>query len=108
MSDLELTDPEIPALLPGDLNCQMDRLNSKSQALIEEEGFTRTNAAQTKTYISYNSSSIIDLIFYRGNDLKLHSITTTSVSASTPIRKHLPVRAKFRITTKKDKQSGQR
>ena len=75
----------------------MDRPNSKSQAIVElmeEEGFTITNAAQTKTYISHNGSSTINLIFYQGNELKLQSITTTAVSASTLIRKHLPVRAK--------------
>ena len=112
MSALELTDPEIPTLLAGDLNCRMDRPNSKSQALMElmeEVSFTLTNAAQTKTYISHNGSSTIDLIFYQGNELKLQSITITAVSASNPIRKHLPVRAKFQIMTiKKDKQSNQR
>ena len=51
MSASELTDPEIPTLLAGDLNCRMDRPKSKSQALMElmeEEGFTLKNAAQTK------------------------------------------------------------
>jgi hypothetical protein len=89
MFALELTDPEIPNLLAGDVNCRMDRPNSKSQALMEpmeEEGFTLNNAAQTKTYISHSGSSTIDLIFYRGNELKLQSITITAVSASTPIK----------------------
>jgi hypothetical protein len=50
MSALELTDPEISTLLAEDLNCRMDRPNNKLQALMElmeEEGFTLTNAAQT-------------------------------------------------------------
>ena len=67
MSALKLTDPEIPTLLVGVLNCQMDRMNSKSQALLElmeGEGFTCTNAAQTAAYISNNGSSTTDLIFY--------------------------------------------
>ena len=110
ISALELTDPEIPTLLAGDLNCRIDRPNSKSKALIElmeEEGFALTNTAQTKTYISHNSSSTIDLIFHCGNETKFQSITTTSAFTSIPIRKNLLVRKKFQITIKKVKKSGQ-
>ena len=97
MSAFELTDPEFPTLLTGDLNCRMDRPNCKSKALMklmEEEGFALTNAAQTKTYILHNGSSTIDLIFYRGNEPKLHSITPTAVSVSN--KKTSPGKGKIR------------
>ncbi|KAJ4451801.1 hypothetical protein ANN_03273 [Periplaneta americana] len=93
MTAQDQIDPEIPTLLAGDLSCRIDRPNSKSEAfleLMEEEGFTLINEAQNKTYISHNVSSTINLVFHRGNEIKCRSITTTTVSASTPIRKHLP------------------
>ena len=55
---------EKPTIIAGDLNCRIDKKNSKTKLVVdalEEEGFTLLNDRNTPTYICHNGSSAIDL-----------------------------------------------
>lgn len=58
--------------------------------ILREEGFTLINRKEMKTYFAYNGASAIDLVFYRGRDIKIERQEGVWSSTETTIRKHIP------------------
>ena len=97
---LAQTDPEKSTIMAGDFNCRLDIPNKKERALMElmeEEGFQLTNSKETPTYIAYNGTSTINLIFYRGENMKQRKHAVLGKDSWDTIRKHLPVTAAFHL-----------
>ncbi|XP_018496824.1 uncharacterized protein LOC108864883 [Galendromus occidentalis] len=79
-----------PALIGGDFNCRIDSATTSSEGhalreFMERLGLRCQNQADAKTYICFNGSSTIDLIFTNG------ACSGTRVE-DLEVRKHQPVR----------------
>lgn len=88
MDALSIVPRREPIVMAGDFNCRIDIKQHKSNVVTEfmaGEGLTLINKQEEKTYVCYNGSSTIDLVF--SNMSPTHQIVRTDVVA----RKHLPV-----------------
>mgnify|MGYP000563071502 CR=1 FL=1 len=97
-------------IIAGDLNCRLDKPNSKMDIIMElllAEGYDLINRKEEITYIAPNGSSIIDLIFYRGKDIKLMCHQVAKQHSVAVLKKHLPVYAAFRIGKNQPHQKRQ-
>ncbi|KAJ4426125.1 hypothetical protein ANN_26934 [Periplaneta americana] len=98
------TSTEEAVLIAGDFNCRTDIHNIKAAqtiAYLEQEGFKLINDPKEPTYISYNGASTIDLIFLNPRVTKI-SVQALTKSATTPLRKHIPILANLEISHKKE------
>lgn len=100
-----------PILLGGDFNCRKDKPDRKAVTVfetLEEEGFSLVNEGTIPTYVAHNGSSVIDLVFYRGKEIRI----SRQDHLWTPIRKHIPVQTGFtlkgRKTTVNEQQAAPR
>lgn len=98
-------------VIAGDLNCRLDKPSTKSELVLEilrEEGFTLINRKEMKTYFAYNGASVIDLVFYRGRDIKIESQEGVWSSTETTIRKHIPIVTEISLLNphEEDKRKG--
>ncbi|KAJ4426601.1 hypothetical protein ANN_26399 [Periplaneta americana] len=92
---IEQTRTDKNVILAGDLNCRLDKQNAKTHILLEtleEEGFRLENKKEIPTYIAHNGYSTIDLVFYKGEHLKLTKQEGLWSSKAAPIRKHIPIK----------------
>ncbi|KAJ4427228.1 hypothetical protein ANN_24845 [Periplaneta americana] len=75
---------------------------------LEEEGFSLVNEGTIPTYVAHNGSSVIDLVFYRGKEIRI----SRQDHLWTPIRKHIPIQTGFtlkgRKTTVNEQQAAPR
>ena len=78
MSATSLIHPEVPVIIAGDFNCRIDKAMQRSKLLVEaleEEGFRLISNAEQTTYFAPNGSSTIDIIFCRGNNMRVRHQT---------------------------------
>ena len=102
-----LSNATTPLLLAGDLNCRIDISSNKSKAILEyleQEGLSLTNKREEKTYLGYNGSSTLDLIFISDDIRVKHQAVLYSIVA----RKHLPVETTLAVNTCKHTTSRPR
>lgn len=69
---IEQTRNDENVILAGDFNCRIDKPSIKTEILIntlEEEGLRLINKKEMPTYVAPNGTSVIDLVFYRGEKL---------------------------------------
>ena len=95
----------MPVILAGDLNCRTDKINQKATMVIEyltTEGLRLINNPTDPTYVSPNGTSTIDLIFVNSG-MEERIIANSS---TTPIRKHLPVKALLRLQKPVERQEN--
>ena len=59
--------------------------------------FSIVYVAENRTYFAYNGSSTIDLIFYKGSEIKLLTHKVCYTSTETPLKKHCPIAANFSL-----------
>ena len=60
-------------IIVGDINCRIDK-NTKTEIVLEmlsEEGYILANSKEVPTYIAHNGTSAIDLLLYKGKNLRL-------------------------------------
>ena len=97
-----------PLILAGDLNCRTDKRTQKATSVLEyltEEGLKLINDPDEPTYICHNGTSTIDLIL-TSTTIKEISKQIVSKSNTSPLRKHLAVKATLSVSgleRKKDK-----
>lgn len=92
---LKTVPKNVAVILAGDLNCRTDKVTQKSTMVLEylkTEGLILMNNPKYPTYVCHNGASTIDLIFVNSK-LKRTSIEIITTSASSPLRKHFPVKA---------------
>ena len=92
---METIDNDKPTILAGDLNCRIDKWNTKAQTVIDllmNYGLRLLNQEQEFTYVAPNGRSTIDLIF---TDSQEHAQIKIEKYA---IRKHLPVITKLQLS----------
>jgi hypothetical protein len=107
----EETRKEKKVILAGDFNCRIDKYNTKTDILretLEEEGFRLVNKKEVPTYIAPNGTSTIDLVFYRGDKLKLNKQEGLWTSTAAPIRKHILIITNFSIETTNNRKNKHR
>lgn len=88
----------VPIIMAGDFNCRVDvdskgRMFEKGKALIKTMSLLNLklcNSPELKTYISFNGSSTIDLLFCNQNKFECVSQSFPSLYAN-PCKKHQPV-----------------
>ncbi|KAJ4426395.1 hypothetical protein ANN_27209 [Periplaneta americana] len=79
----------------------LDKPNNRTSLMMEflqEEGFTLVNKKDNITYMAPNGASTIDLVFYRGKNIKVCGQEILYHSNESPLRKHLPVVTVFQIS----------
>jgi len=89
-------------IILGDINCRIDKKNTKTEIVMEmlrEEGFKLANSKEMPTYIAHNGTSAIDLVLYRGKEIKLIEQKGLWSSSMTPVRKHIPIATTLDIAT---------
>ena len=89
-------------ILAGDINCRIDKKNCKTEIImeaLEEEGFTLVNKRDMPTYIAHNGTSAIDLLLYKGQNMKVLEQKCLWTSSIAPLRKHIPVETRMSIIT---------
>ena len=87
-------------ILAGDLNCRIDKQNSKTDLIMEQlqaEGYCLINKKEKVTYIAPNGTSTIDLIFVRGKDILPTEHHVAGCHKTATLRKHLPVYMNFQM-----------
>ncbi|KAJ9575493.1 hypothetical protein L9F63_007643, partial [Diploptera punctata] len=97
---IEQTKADKNVILAGDFNCRLDKETAKTHILLEtleEEGFKIANTKDTPTYFAQNGHSTIDLVFFKGENLKLIKQNGLWNSAAAPIRKHIPIMTSFHM-----------
>ncbi|KAJ4428050.1 hypothetical protein ANN_24064 [Periplaneta americana] len=97
---IEQTRTDKNVILAADLNCRLDKQNAKTHILLEtleEKGFRLANKKEIPTYIAHNGSSTIDLVFYKGEHLKLIKQEGLWSSTAASIRKHIPIKTTFQM-----------
>ena len=74
--------------------------------MTKEEGFTLVNKRDNRMYFANNGSSTIDLIFYKGTAVEITDHRVIYSATETPIKKHCPVTATFKIKGLKGTKQG--
>ena len=95
------TEEDESVIIVGDINCRIDKKNTKTEVVLEtlrEEGYTLTNKTELPTYIAHNGTSAIDLLLYKGKDLRLIEQKGLWSSNLAPIRKHVPIATRMEKT----------
>jgi Reverse transcriptase (RNA-dependent DNA polymerase)/Endonuclease-reverse transcriptase len=96
-------------IMTGDFNCRIDinkktgKMHNKGVAIIKTMSLLNLkmcNNPDAKTYIAYNGSSTIDLLFYNPNHFVFMS-QEFSKFYSAPLKKHQPVLFKLEFLYKK-------
>ena len=71
---------------------------------MQEEGFTLVNNPELTTYIAPNGTSAIDLIFYRGEGIKIQGQIGLWSTDAALIRKHIPIKTSLLIKNQMKKE----
>lgn len=58
------------AIIAGDLNARIDKPTTKTELILETLEGSGYNLVNMKTYIAPNGTSTIDLVLYRGKDIR--------------------------------------
>lgn len=100
MTALRHVAPGQNIIIARDLNCRLDVASHRANELLDmmtEEGFTLANKADERTYFAHSGCSTIDLIFFKGPNISLNNYKVCYTADETPLKKHCPVVANFRI-----------
>lgn len=96
-------------IIAGDFNCRIDKPNNKTSTMLDilqEEGFRLINKAEEITYIAYNGTSTIDLVFYRGKDITVKNQQRKLYTSTTPLTKHIPIHTSILLTRNYEEKSN--
>ena len=111
MSAIRQVTPGNNVILAGDLNCRVDNDNNRSGELLDlmtEEGFILVNKTEDRTYFAHTGSSTIDLIFFKGRNIKLINHKVCYSEGEAAIKKHCPVEAKFELPYKEEREGSRK